>query len=69
MNIFAQFVDGLIALGDSICPREDCSYKKYMYGYKPDFKCNTNAALRGDFNRIVSDISKSVKRVTEEYKK
>ena len=33
-----------------------------MYEYKPYFKCNRNAALNGDFNRITSDIDKAVNR-------
>lgn len=68
MDIFDSFVNGLLAMGDSLCPREDYSYKKYIYGYKPDFKCSRNAALNGDFNSIASDIDKAVKQVTKECK-
>lgn len=31
MGIFDSFVNGLLAMGDSLCPREDYSYKKYIY--------------------------------------
>ena len=68
MDVFDSFVNGLLAIGDILCSGEDYSYKKYMYGFKPDFKCNRNYALNGDFNRIASDIDKAVKQVTKEYK-